>query len=601
MKEKINKLVRKHLNSSFFDLKEFNIAPYIEKDIIIDLKNLYNIGVEESIVFFVNPNIDGISSLITDKSFRFHYKDDNFDNFLWKNIDKVNYIDDKFIFSFFTNENIIINEDKITGLFKYDDLNTRDIEIINNKYATLLSEIATLYENTEHTEYIILQEKISLNQDIIESDTTNLDNKIISINNNIKLLQIFINNYFNTERWQSRIFGSKFELSTYRFILTAFQFEKKTGIKLDDIDENPEFEKQFIEFCKDDNQINYAINEIKYCLNYIKFFEQNGEKIDGWEEIFKQYSVLLSIKGNYYNSLNYLLKTYKPNNDDYEFKNNVEELYGKFKDNFNNYKISDRKFILIENEVNELSAKSFKILRHKDLPDISLPIGHPIEGEVYACHPFNNTSYFPISTYDEMLFMDRFDEFNYFLQALGATKITIENTRATSIEENSSQNNEKELNIEVDISVVSGKYSENNTDNNKKQDINNNKKYISREQTFLPTKKPYLPDNLIWYYNEPSWQRLFELRTNGNIISHKESISTEQQQFISNKERNNIKHELEIRIWKIKGGFSENDETQIEQTIKKNESIEWIVNIEFAPIDSLQEKIVKNHAHRTWH
>ncbi|MBR6111052.1 MAG: hypothetical protein U0K71_08415 [Paludibacteraceae bacterium] len=49
---------------------------------------------------------------------------------------------------------------------------------------------------------------------------------------------------------------------------------------------------------------------------------------------------------------------------------------------------------------------------------------------------------------------------------------------------------------------------------------------ICIRQTFTPSNKPFVPENMVWYDDEPSWQRLVSQRLSGGLTSHEERIET---------------------------------------------------------------------------
>ncbi len=85
-------------------------------------------------------------------------------------------------------------------------------------------------------------------------------------------------------------------------------------------------------------------------------------------------------------------------------------------------------------------------------------------------------------------------------------------------------------------------------------------KSISLHQTFQPYAKPAVPDGLVWYQNEPSWQRLVSQRLNGNLLLHEERIETRKSQMVESREMSEIKGEFESLLLDMNIEMTKNDE-----------------------------------------
>ncbi|OOG72832.1 hypothetical protein, partial [Algoriphagus sp. A40] len=187
--------------------------------------------------------------------------------------------------------------------------------------------------------------------------------------------------------------------------------------------------------------------------------------------------------------------------------------------------------------------------------------------------------------FEELLFNDRFQEFFFFLQALGATKILITNKRGNISQENigTQENSNSEVEIsKAKISLASMENSKENTITN--IDQNSFLKETSRVQIFNPRKKPYLPESLIWYPHESSWQRLYSQRMEGHILAHNEIISTTQIQTVSKNEK--VKIEKSFNAYAAALNLKSFNETT--HSFKEKETIEWSIQVEFAPIEELE-------------
>ncbi|ATA93067.1 hypothetical protein CGC54_01245 [Capnocytophaga canimorsus] len=238
---------------------------------------------------------------------------------------------------------------------------------------------------------------------------------------------------------------------------------------------------------------------------------------------------------------------------------------------------------LISFEIKAQQTSSSSLHISGNLPKIHFPITHPKIDHTYVCHPYKTDSYLPIENYDYELLNDRINEYCYLLQCLGATSITIENSRGESTD-NQTYSNTK-LEGEASLRVNSVKF--NSENDNRVGDSSKSTLKIGRNQSFNPTKKPFVPENLVWLANEIGWQRLIDQRMSGNILEHSEFMSSIQSQVLTNSEISDINAELSTLFATIKVGRRK----ESEQKIETNSEVEWKINVVFKPMEAFDEVV----------
>jgi uncharacterized protein YfkK (UPF0435 family) len=228
-----------------------------------------------------------------------------------------------------------------------------------------------------------------------------------------------------------------------------------------------------------------------------------------------------------------------------------------------------------------LDSKSFSVLKKSELPKIQFPIGHPIEKELYVGHPYNPDVYIPFESYEFELFIDRINEFCYLLQCLGATEFKIQTIKGKEMSALDIQ--KSNIDMEGKVKIHSADIDKTkNTELNSQDSI---KRQVGKVQKFTPTKKPYLPNDLVWYKNEPSWQRLYQQRISGSIVEYHERISTTAKRLFSEHEYSKVKSEFKNLLLRAKIEVS----NEIETKFKEQEVTEWEIFVSFAPINELYE------------
>ena len=247
----------------------------------------------------------------------------------------------------------------------------------------------------------------------------------------------------------------------------------------------------------------------------------------------------------------------------------------------------ERKLMVPVKSYTDLSQNILTVLNIKNLPTINFPIGHPIANQLYVGHPYLASKYIPFENYELELLEDKIREFCHVMQYLGATEISIDSQNTLS------SNNENTINQKanggIDYKLASGNV-EYKRDRNSKffDDIS---KSISLHQTFTPKSTPCLPPNLVWYPNEPSWQRIYDQRMQGkfDIKGHEERIETRKSQVIENSELKQISFEVKNLIIRANGAW----EQSMEEKFEGHENAVLSIKVKFAPLDSLYEKKIQ--------
>lgn len=259
-----------------------------------------------------------------------------------------------------------------------------------------------------------------------------------------------------------------------------------------------------------------------------------------------------------------------------------EESYSNLKELFLEIPNNQRKLIFIGEEIYATQSNAIIVLKKNDLPfNLNFPVGHPHVNEVYTCHPHKQDFYLPIKSHSEELFLDRIHEFSWLLQCLGASTLEISSSTIESSDQ--AGRSKTEVDADLDYKLSGGKlnYQRENTRNS----VLEGKLNIAKKQVFKPTKSPFVPDGLVWYHSNTSWQRLAHQRLNGSIMIHNELISSSQSETLSTQELMQVDAELKILLPKL--GVKYNSEEEVNTSSLKK--YEWMVNVEFADVHDLSQ------------
>lgn len=139
-------------------------------------------------------------------------------------------------------------------------------------------------------------------------------------------------------------------------------------------------------------------------------------------------------------------------------------------------------------------AKGINILAVKksEATKISFPPGHPRDGVLYIGHPAMPNVYYTTAEFHRVTFEHKFAEAIDLLMNLGATKIRVEHITGWS----------KEFSSKVNTSLDESKNSiDGEIDSSK-----NSSSALLYEATFDGAMEPRIPDGLVWYPHEATWQ-----------------------------------------------------------------------------------------------
>lgn len=244
-----------------------------------------------------------------------------------------------------------------------------------------------------------------------------------------------------------------------------------------------------------------------------------------------------------------------------------------------------RKLIVPVKSYSDLSQQTLSVLDIKNLPAIRFPIGHPIANQLYVGHPYIPSRYIPFEHYELELIEDKIREFCQIAQYLGATEINIE--CANSMSNNKDSILSRTILGGLDYKLMSAYV--NSECNQSKKFLEDISQSINLHQRFSPKTEPVLPPNLVWYPNEPSWQRLYDQRMQGAIIEHEERIETKKSQVVENSQLTQIAAEVKWLFIEAKGNW----EQSMEEKFEAHENAVLSIHIKFAPLEG-QQRIKKS-------
>lgn len=264
--------------------------------------------------------------------------------------------------------------------------------------------------------------------------------------------------------------------------------------------------------------------------------------------------------------------------------NDFDILEKKYISNYLELDYNKRKVILPVNKYTNLDQEYLSVVDINRIQDthIEFPIGHPVAYQLYIGHPYINQRYMPFENHELELIEDKIREFCQIAQGLGATEITIEcvNSSLSDNDIHSEQNISGELSYKI-ASASSAVQRKGN-----RRLIDEISQSINLHQKFTPKGTPKLPENLVWFSNEPSWQRLYEQRMQGSLLQHEERIETRKNRVLEINELNSIEGEFKSLFIEAKGHWDKKNEEKF--TLQENAILS--INVNFSSMENLDNK-----------
>lgn len=249
----------------------------------------------------------------------------------------------------------------------------------------------------------------------------------------------------------------------------------------------------------------------------------------------------------------------------------------------NDVPYKERKFIMPvkDKDIAGCVAEGIDVFRISNIPGcIKFPMGHPIANQLYIGHPYNPQLYVPYEESEDLFFVDKVHELCYLLECLGAEEIDITSIKGKSVEEMNSLSGAANGSADVKLFSGEGGGSLSASSQNQAQ----SKTQRTMKMVFQPTRKPYVPEGLIWYEEQPQWKRLVQSRLNGNMLEYNEFVSSSSTKFVSKSEKKDITASARYLWVKVHTDVDMETSSQL----RDSEDTQWRVEVRFRSTDLLQ-------------
>ncbi|UTF51815.1 hypothetical protein NLA06_07995 [Desulfomicrobium sp. ZS1] len=194
------------------------------------------------------------------------------------------------------------------------------------------------------------------------------------------------------------------------------------------------------------------------------------------------------------------------------------------------------------------------LIGHSEALALQFPPGHPRELTMYVAHPAVPTVYYTAAVFHRMAFEHKFSESIQLLMSLGASQIVVEHVHGWA----------KEFSANISAGLPKG---EANFSAGNKASASSK---LLFEAVLKNKKAPTLPDGLVWYMHEPTWQAVAKGRLEYGMQQFSLNVVYEDDYGVNAGLKVRAqKAGLELggsfedhmaTIWKIHGEFNGNDD-----------------------------------------
>lgn len=258
----------------------------------------------------------------------------------------------------------------------------------------------------------------------------------------------------------------------------------------------------------------------------------------------------------------------------------IDDVLEKIGTDLINLNPNDRQLILCIRQIPPQKIKKFLFATVNTLKATNwkFPMGHPVENSLYVSHPLRPNSYFLMDNFHKKCFDDKFSELIYLLESLGASYICVDVILGESI--SSTVKNEKNIGVSLNLPIMDisvKKQTCNEDDNSHKVQSTG-----SWEMNLTPHGVPCVPEDLVWFHNEPIWQRCAQLCIKGNCNEFTINLDQKEEFYFNSKRYDQIEADINALIKMQKLGVKIFYRENIEATERQIKETVWKIIAKFS-------------------
>ncbi|MDE6042017.1 MAG: hypothetical protein K2G07_00525 [Muribaculaceae bacterium] len=266
--------------------------------------------------------------------------------------------------------------------------------------------------------------------------------------------------------------------------------------------------------------------------------------------------------------------------------NTLDECTNMYVGLFRRLPASQRRFICFTDSIKGMGNHILVLPLGRVPEGIHFPGGLPQKNVIYEVHPFKPDHYVSLDNFEFDMFKDKLMEFQWIMENLGASKISISIDKDAF--RNTTENSNRNYGGEAGYNGISakGKYGKNETSDNY-EDLH---LYFEENSKFeLGNEPPRLPDisKLVWYPHSEDWK----LKVDGRLSGRRTTIETIFESKADYSISESLARELEAEMKYLSSGIKGSASLVDDFHISASERHAWKVKVEFHPLSAYKKNI----------
>lgn len=256
---------------------------------------------------------------------------------------------------------------------------------------------------------------------------------------------------------------------------------------------------------------------------------------------------------------------------------------------FSNRPYHDRQFIFTVRDLDHIggcydeTGNIRYVFPLDELPgEITFPVGHPQANTLYYAHPLR-PMYLPFENAQLLLFYEKVHEMCRLFQCLGATRITARCLKGAKISQDTFTSSDIRAEGGYKIMSASGEISGRSS----RAESRENRDEMLLEQTFVPQKAPYCPDDLLWAKQDPELRTLIRQRLEGGLLEFTKKVSSYETSNLSQNQVNDVKAAFQSLMANVSANYSADADSTFSQTTET----EWEIYVQFKSLEDFPDYV----------
>lgn len=256
---------------------------------------------------------------------------------------------------------------------------------------------------------------------------------------------------------------------------------------------------------------------------------------------------------------------------------------------FSNRPYHDRQFIFTVRDLDHIggcydeTGNIRYVFPLDELPgEITFPVGHPQANTLYYAHPLR-PMYLPFENAQLLLFYEKVHEMCRLFQCLGATRITARCLKGAKISQDTFTSSDIRAEGGYKIMSASGEISGRSS----RAESRENRDEMLLEQTFVPQKAPYCPDDLLWAKQDPELSTLIRQRLEGGLLEFTKKVSSYETSNLSQNQVNDVKAAFQSLMANVSANYSADADSTFSQTTET----EWEIYVQFKSLEDFPDYV----------